>query len=107
MPETKTFWYHLVASFLGDVGVVWQSEGDTPSIVSVVLPRTDISTAGRIRADYPGAAPRSHTNLKETCEAIAACLDRARVDFPLGCVEIDRCRGFQRRVLCETMRIPR
>ncbi len=106
MPSTKTFWYHLLTSFLGDVGVVWQSEGDKPSIVSVVLPRTDISTADTIRADYPGAAPRSHTNLKETCGKIATLLGGTRVDFSVKCVEIDRCRGFQKRVLCETMRIP-
>ncbi len=107
MQGTKTFWYHLVASFLGDVGVVWQSEGNTPSIVRVVLPRADISTAGRIRSDYPGAALRSHTNLKKTCEDIAAFLGGTRVDLSMRCVEIDRCRGFQRRVLLETMRIPR
>jgi methylated-DNA-[protein]-cysteine S-methyltransferase len=107
LPSTEIFWYQLVPSFLGDVGVVWQSEGDTPSIVRVVLPCADRPTAGRIREDHPGAAPRSHTGLKKTCEAIAACLDGVRVDFSLRCVAIDRCRTFQRRVLLETMRIPR
>jgi len=107
LPGTKTFWYRLVASFLGDAGVVWQSEGNTPSIVRVVLPRADIPTAGRIRADHPGAVERSHTDLEETCEDMAAFLGGARVDFSMKCVEIGRCRGFQRRVLLETMRIPR
>ncbi|TFG91432.1 MAG: MGMT family protein [Syntrophobacterales bacterium] len=106
LPSTKTFWYHLLTSFLGDVGVVWQSERDTPSIVSVVLPRTDIATADRIRANHPNAAERSHTKLKETCDKIATFLEGTRVDFSMRCVEIDRCRGFQKRVLLETMRIP-
>jgi len=107
LPDTETFWYHLVASFLGDVGVVWQGEGDNPSIVRVVLPRADIPTAERIRAQYPAAAPQLHANLKKTCESITAFLDGARVEFSLRCVEMEQCRGFQGRVLYETMRIPR
>jgi len=106
LPNTETVYYHLVASFLGAVGVVWQGEENAPSIVHVMLPRADRPIVERIRADYPGATERSHANLKETCEAIAVFLEGARVDFSLGCVETDRCRAFQKRVLLETMRIP-
>jgi methylated-DNA-[protein]-cysteine S-methyltransferase len=107
LPSTEICWYHLVTSFLGDVGVVWQNEGDTPSIVHVMLPRPDRPTAEMIMEYYPDAVENSDKNPGTICDGIRACLEGARVDFPMGCVEMDRCRGFQGRVLFETMRIPR
>ncbi|MDD5724030.1 MAG: MGMT family protein [Syntrophales bacterium] len=106
MLRTKTFCYHLVASFLGDIGVVWRSGGDTPSIVRVVLPRADRPTVGGIRADHPDAAERSHADLEKTCEDIGAFLEGTRVNFSMRRLEIGRCREFQQRVFLETMRIP-
>jgi len=104
----RALYYRLVASFLGDVGVVWLcEENDAPSIVRVMLPRREVPTTDRIREDYPGAVEDLDKDLGKTCEGIRACLEGARVDFSMRWVEIDRCRDFQRRVLLETMRIPR
>lgn len=104
----NTIHYRLVASFLGDVGVVWQGGGGTPSVIHVMLPRPDDSpTADRIRGYYPDASEDSGTDPAKLCKKIHAALEGGRIEFSLDGVEIDRCRGFQKRVLCETMRIPR
>jgi len=105
--RTKALYYRLVESFLGDVGVVWHGEGKAPSIISVMLPRAAMPTVKRIRQQHPDAVENPDKNSETICEGIRACLEGARVDFSVGCVEIDRCRGFQRSVLLETMRIPR
>lgn len=99
--------YHLVGSPLGDVGIVWQNGGDAPSIVRVMLSYPGRSTVDRIREQYPGAAEGYVKALGQLCEGIRGALEGDRVDFSLNGVGIDRCPEFQRRVLNETMRIPR
>lgn len=103
----KTFYYRLIASIFGDVGVVWQYEGGVPLIVRIVFPRKDVPTIDMIRENYPDIAEGLHENLEKTCESIGAFLEGACVNFSMKFVGIDRCRDFQRRVLLETMRIPR
>lgn len=103
----QTIHYRLVSSFLGDVGIVWQSGGSAPSIVHVVLPRPGRPTVDRIREQYPGAAEESDKDPGQFCEEIRAALEGNQVDFSLNGVEIDRCPEFQQKVLRETMRIPR
>ena len=103
----KTFYYRLIASIFGDVGVVWLYEGGVPLIVRVVLPQKDVPTTGIIRENYPDVAEGLHKDLEKTCEYIRAFLEGACVNFSMKFVRINQCRDFQRRVLLETMRIPR
>ena len=100
-------WYHLLSSALGDVGIVWQGEGKAPSVIGIVLPHPDMTTPEKIHAEYPGAAPRSHTNLTQICEEVGRFLEGIQVEFSLRSAALDRLRGFQGRVLRETARIPR
>ena len=104
---SSAVWYHLLSSSLGDVGIVWQGEGDTPSVIGVVLPHPDMTTAEKINAEYPDAAPQFHANLTKICEEVGRFLEGVRIDFSLHSVAIDRLSGFQGRVLRETARIPR
>ncbi len=97
----------LTASTFGDVGVVWAYERGVPLIVRIVLPQDGVSTIGMIMKDFPDAEECLHKDLKKTCEYIGAFLDGACVSFSMKFIGIDRCRDFQRRVLLETMRIPR
>jgi len=103
----KTYYCRLIASVFGDVGVVWVYEGGIPLIVRVVLPQKDVPTTGTIRSNYPDIAEDLHKDLEETCEDIGAFLKGACVSFSMKFVGIDLCRYFQRKVLFETMRIPR
>jgi methylated-DNA-[protein]-cysteine S-methyltransferase len=103
----NTICYRLVVSLLGDVGIVWRTEGGTPLVVRVMLPRPDRPTVDRIEECYPDAVEYSGTDPGNLCEEIQAVLEGRQVDFSLDGVEIDQCRGFQGRVLRETMRIPR
>ena len=103
----KTFCYRLIASTFGDVGIVWACEKDFPLIIRVVFPQNDMPTTDMIRKDFPDAEEGLHENLEKICGFISAFLDGACVNFSMKFVGIDRCRDFQRRVLLETMRIPR
>lgn len=100
-------WYHLLSSSLGDVGIVWQGEGKTPFVIGIVLPLPGIPTSEKISTEYPGAAPRSHTNLTKTFKEVGRFLEGIQVEFSLRSAALDRLRGFQERVLRETARIPR
>ena len=103
----KASCYRLITSAFGDVGIVWVRKEETPMIIQVVLPQKDISTANMIRKNFPDAEEGLHEYLEKTSEAISAFLEGACVNFSMKFVEIDRCGDFQRRVLLETMRIPR
>ncbi|MEA1970716.1 MAG: MGMT family protein [Thermodesulfobacteriota bacterium] len=100
-------YYRLTRSAFGDVGIVWVREKDSLLIIRVVLPQKDMSTIDMIRKDFPDAEEGLHGDLEETCGSINAFLNGACVNFSMKFVGIDRCRDFQRRVLLETMRIPR
>jgi len=100
-------YYRLTRSAFGDVGIVWVREKDSPLIIRVVLPQNDMSTTDMIRKDFPDAKEGLHKNLEKTCGSISVFLDGACVNFSMKFVGINRCRDFQRRVLLETMRIPR
>ena len=107
MLSEKTFYYRLIEAIFGDVGVVWLFERGAPLIVCVQLPRKDVPTTEILRENYPDITEGLHTNLGETCEYIGAFLEGTCVNFPMNCVRMDQCRDFQRRVLLETIRIPR
>jgi len=100
-------WYHLLSSSLGDVGIVWQGEGNIPSVIGIVLPHPDMTTREKIHAEYPDAVPRSHAILTKTCEEVGRFLEGIQVAFSLRSAALDRLRGLQGRVLRETARIPR
>ena len=101
-----TIHYRLVASFLGDVGVVWEGGGRAPLVVRVMLPRLDGPTADGIRKDYPDAVEEIDGGPGTLCRVIGAFLEGRRGEFSLDGLAIDRCPAFQKRVLCETVRIP-
>ncbi|MCD6487277.1 MAG: methylated-DNA--[protein]-cysteine S-methyltransferase [Syntrophobacterales bacterium] len=103
----KDIYYWLIASTLGDIGIVWVHEEEAPVIIRVLFPRNGMSTTGMIKKDFPDAEEGLHGDLEKTCVSIGAFLDGACVDLPVKFVGIDRCRDFQRRVLLETTRIPR
>ncbi|MCK4534584.1 MAG: methylated-DNA--[protein]-cysteine S-methyltransferase [Syntrophobacterales bacterium] len=103
----KTFYYRLIASIFGNVGIVWVREEESPLIIRAVFPRNGMSTTDMIRKDFPDAEEGLHKNLEKTCGSISAFLGGACVNFSMKFVGIDRCGDFQRRVLLETMRIPR
>jgi methylated-DNA-[protein]-cysteine S-methyltransferase len=103
----KTVYYRLIASILGDVGVVWLFESGEPLIVCVQLPRKDLPTAEILKESYPGITEEMHKDLEEICAYLGAFLEGRNVDFPMKYVKTDQCRAFQMRVLLETTRIPR
>ena len=103
----KTFYYRLIASIFGDVGIVWVREEESPLIIRVVFPQNGMSTTGIIRKDFPDAEEGLHKNLEKICGSISTFFDGACVSFSMKFVGIDRCGDFQKRVLLETMQIPR
>ncbi|MBN2398435.1 MAG: MGMT family protein [Deltaproteobacteria bacterium] len=102
----QTIHYRLVSSFVGDVGVVWRSEDGVPSLIRVMLPGLGRPAAG-IKGYYPDAVEDPDGDPGRFCERIQAALEGTRIDLSPGNVALDRCPAFQRRVLRETVRIPR
>ena len=105
--RSETSHYRLVPSSLGNIGVVWHIGAGVPLIVQILLPSSDRSTAERIRAHHPAAVEEPDNDPGKMCEEIETALAGNRIDFSLSNVSLDRCRGFQQRVLRETMCIPR
>jgi len=103
----QTIHYRLVSSFVGDVGVVWRSEGGVPSLIHVLLPSPGRPTAASTKEYYPDAVEAPDEDPGRFCERIQAALEGTRTDVFPDNAALDRCPAFQRRVLRETVRIPR
>lgn len=102
-----TLFYQLIETSYGDVGVLWIKKGSVPSVVSIFLPRQDVSTAVFVEGLYPDAEEATHDNLEGLCDQIRRYIEGADVDFSLSFLNLDLCYDFQRRVLLKAKEIPR
>ncbi len=104
----KDSYYYLITSTLGDVGIVWRYDDKAaPLIVGVTLPLKDVPTTAIIRNSCPDIMEGLHPDLSGICDRIRSFLEGACADFSTEFLNIGHCRDFQRRVLLETMKIPR
>lgn len=103
----KSVYYTLVATTLGDVGVVWRHEGDMPTIVRIFLPAKREGMDGLIRQSFPDSVRRSHSLIYQVCESIRESLAGQDVTFSGTIIDTSIFREFQKKVLNQAMRIPR
>ena len=99
--------YRLVKTHCGDVGVLWVNKGSEPSVVSIFLPRPDVSMDTFITDIYPGAAARDHRGMTGLCDRIGRYMAGEDIDLPVSLLDLDLCYEFQRRVLLKAREIPR
>jgi len=89
------------------MGVLWMKKGAEPSVVSIFLPRKELSMAGFIENLYPDAGEHNHGNLEGLCDQIRRYMEGVDIDFSLAFLDLDLCYNFQKRVLLKAKEIPR
>ena len=87
---TEYLLYARTASAFGTIGLVWEEADVGPKVSRVLLPH-EANSAGKI---LPIAG-------------IERFLEGEAVNFDLERIALDRCSGFQRRVLLADFQIPR
>ncbi len=102
----KSFYYILPAP-LGDGAVVWKGHDNKPAIIRILLPSKHSSIHVRIAADYPGAVEGSHGDLDACVGSILSFFEGDTLSFSLDLLNIEQCSPFQKKVLLETIKIPR
>jgi methylated-DNA-[protein]-cysteine S-methyltransferase len=105
--SNKPFFYMIVPSRLGDVGLVWIQKERITSVVRILQPHKDHSLAEVIHGQFPGAAERSDPALTKLSEHITAYMQGLAVEFSLDCLDMEQCYDFQRRVLRALFQVPR
>lgn len=99
--------YQLIPSAIGKIGIVWVQKNAAPLIIDILLPQKDIPVIEPINKNYPGALAQSHKNLKKLCLQIQHFLEGSPVNFSLKFIDMTQCYDFQKKVLLETLQIPR
>jgi methylated-DNA-[protein]-cysteine S-methyltransferase len=105
--SNKPFFYMVVPSRLGEVGIVWFQKERNPSVVRILQPHKDHSLSEVIHGQFPGAAERSDQALKKLSEHIKVYMQGLVVEFSLDCLDMEQCYEFQRRVLRTLYQVPR
>lgn len=105
--KTLKLFYHLIPSALGKIGIVWVQKNAAPLIMHILLPPKDIPIIKTINKNYPGASEQSHEKLKKLCLQIQNFLEGSPVNFSLKFIDMTQCYDFQKKVLLETLQIPR
>jgi len=102
-----SFFYELIPSPLGDVGIVWVRKNIAPSVVRILLPKKDGAMDEVINSEYPGAVKESKNNIDKIFFQIREYMKGYAVEFSLDSLDMEQCYDFQKRVLLELGRIPR
>ena len=105
----KTFFYQLLSSAFGTVGVVWKQDqtGTTPMVVRIFLPREGLKMKKQMGECYPGASSRSHPLIDPVIDQLSRYLSGEAVEFSLGRLDLSLCGAFQQKVLQADFQIPR
>jgi methylated-DNA-[protein]-cysteine S-methyltransferase len=101
--NSRLFIYHLIPSFIGEVGLVRKEGG---SLQRVLLPRRGVSLRESIEESFPGAVPDAEDG-DAVCMQVKAFLAGAKVQFSLDVLDFAGVGGFARRVLTADHAIPR
>jgi methylated-DNA-[protein]-cysteine S-methyltransferase len=104
---TKSVYYTLTATRLGNVGIVWRSRDGGTTVVKIFLPDEDEVTDDLVRCSFPGVVRRSHRAIHRLCRSIQGLAAARDVTFSEEILDMLACGEFQRRVLNHVMRIPR
>ena len=104
---TSSFFYVLLPSAFGRLGLVWQETADGSQVERVFLPRAGVSTEASVRSAYAEAGPATCPPIAALAERMRGFLEGEAVAFDLDMVALQRCSAFQRQVLLAEQSIPR
>lgn len=103
----KSPFYVLLPSTFGPIGIVWQETGKGPKVHRVFLPNERAPVESLIQMTFADISPLSCPTIAELGERIQGFLKGESVDFELDMIALERCSGFQQRVLLAEHKIPR
>lgn len=99
--------YEVMPSAYGPVAVVWREENGGAKVRQVMLSDGAMRAEDRLAKAYPDCRFASHPAIDRLVERIRRLLRGDAVAFDLAIADLDRCTGFQRRVLLAEHAIPR
>lgn len=99
------YFYEIIPSVIGEVGLVRRSYGGPSLICRILLPDAKCSTTKKIREDFPGAVPRAGKPDKIGLQ-IRHFLSGEAVDFDRDDLDFGIVKGFTRRALHACGKIP-
>jgi methylated-DNA-[protein]-cysteine S-methyltransferase len=104
----ENYSYVSISSAWGDLGIVWRETGAGPQVARILLPNEQHAAEGVGQVTFPDAnLPGAIGGI---CEQLQRFLAGDRVEFEqrhLDLLALERCSGFQRRVLLAEYGIPR
>jgi methylated-DNA-[protein]-cysteine S-methyltransferase len=103
----KSFFYVLLPSAFGTLGIVWWETPAGPKVYRVVLPHEQAPAEQTIRGAFGGAVQQTCLPITELGQRIQRFLQGEAVDFDLSLIALERCSEFQQRVLLAEYDIPR
>jgi methylated-DNA-[protein]-cysteine S-methyltransferase len=99
--------YHHIDTRWGRIGFAWTYVQEKPLIKKISLPAADGQGELLILNDFPHAVKGSDEIVVRMGDAIRQYLDGGSSSFSLEYLDIQSCRGFQKRVLLQDYKIPR
>ena len=102
-----SFFYEVIPSPLGDVGIVWVLKNVAPSVARIFLPQKDGAIDEAINSEYPGAVKESKNNPDKIRSQIREYMKGYTVEFSLESLDMEQCYDFQKKVLLKLSQVPR
>ena len=99
--------YTLLSSSFGTLGIVWAETERGPMVRRVFLPHIQAPGEKLVQMAFADASPLSCPIIRRFGERIQRFLEGEAVDFELDRIALERCPGFQKRVLLAEYEIPR
>lgn len=103
--ERASYTYDLIPWIFGEIGLVRRANGRHSPICRILLPEEGRPITGIIKDFFPDAVPGRGE--EEICGRIRDYLAGDAVDFRLESLDFGDLKGFSRRVLTATGKIPR
>jgi methylated-DNA-[protein]-cysteine S-methyltransferase len=99
--------YVLVPSRLGAVGIVWKETQGHPLVLHVYLPCEHAEAERVVQDQFPGSRPLSCLAIANLGAQVQSFLQGDPIRFRLRLLDLERCSGFQKKVLLAESEIPR
>lgn len=99
--------YAVLSSALGTFTIVWQETDGGPRVCRIFLPEEQTSVENLVQMAFSDSRHLSCPTITELGERIQSSLGGEAVDFGLDVIALEKCSGFQQRVLLAVLKIPR
>jgi methylated-DNA-[protein]-cysteine S-methyltransferase len=101
---------YLFSSFktcFGRIGIEWKNHSEKPLVTRILLPEEIGFKSRDASFQNQNAIGRTFSEIYAVTDTIQRMLEGEIVEFELGCVDLDVCNPFQKKVLLAEHGIPR